>query len=112
MSTRSTIAIKLDDTYHAIYCHFDGYDHDNGVGPTLRKYHSSFEHAKKLIKLGNLSYIHKDEVCSYHKDRGDPWSRCCPRVLNSEEALIRHAKSCDANYMYLCDKGAWVTTKL
>ncbi len=112
MSTRSTISVKINEKFHAIYCHFDGYNYDGGVGPTLRKYHSSYDHAKKLIELGSLSYVDKGEAKAYHRDRGDPWSRCRPKVLADKESLVLAAKNWDADYMYVFDEGVWTVTKL
>jgi hypothetical protein len=46
MSTRCFIAMTKDEvTYQSIYCHHDGYDTDNGVGPALRQHHNSKYHA-------------------------------------------------------------------
>jgi len=56
MSTRSAIAMKVaDDKYLAIYNHFDGYK--AGVGAKLKQFYTDPEKVKKLIALGNISWL-------------------------------------------------------
>ncbi|WP_086930601.1 hypothetical protein [Agarilytica rhodophyticola] len=112
MSTRSRIAIKKGDFFYAVYCHWNGYDNIGGVGPTLREHHNSFDKADALIALGNLSYIENKEVCAYHRDRHEPWSRCKPQYAKSMEQLIIAAERNDANFLYVYDDNQWQTHKL
>ena len=91
MSTRSYIAKKQpDETFKAVYCHFDGYP--EGVGQTLVDSFTDENKVDKLLKLGSLSYLRddietqnnfktfpirgneielKDVTMAYHRDRGD-----------------------------------------
>ena len=113
MSTRCRIAIAHDNgTFESIYCHYDGYDSGNGVGPILRKHYASTEAIKALIKLGDLSYVHANEVRAYHRDCGDAWVRTQPKITTSESQLLALAQSCDADYLYLFDGARWNSRKL
>ena len=112
MSTRSTIALKKDDGYYAIYCHHDGHDSGHGVGPTLREYHNSSEDANALIALGSLSYIEKKEVCAYHRDCDNPWYRCKPEYAQDMDQLLALSERNDANFLYVYDDNQWQTHKL
>ena len=59
MSTRSYIAKKQpDETFKAVYCHFDGYP--EGVGQTLVDSFTDENKVDKLLKLGSLSYLRDD----------------------------------------------------
>jgi hypothetical protein len=86
MSTRSRITIKKDGKSKSIYCHWDGYP--SNQMPLLKNNYSTYEAAKTLINLGDISYLapkpiptpgsghsfnnpEKDVVVAYHRDRGD-----------------------------------------
>lgn len=113
MSTRSLIAVCLpDDAYRSVYCHFDGYDYGQGVGTTLRAYYNSEEQARALIELGDLSSIKAEEVCAYHRDRGEAWSQTQPRLSASEDNLIKLARERGADYLYLFGEGSWTAKRL
>jgi hypothetical protein len=59
MSTHAAIAIKLDENkYKAIYCHFDGYL--SGTGKKLKEHYADIEKVKKLIDLGDISWLGKE----------------------------------------------------
>ena len=65
MSTRCFIAKEIIDsdgkkTYEAVYCHCDGYNDGDGVGPTLRKYYTAEEDVSKLIDGGDIYYFDDD----------------------------------------------------
>ncbi len=85
MSTNSTIAVKMsDNTYKAIYTHWDGYPEHNGY--LLLNYYNSQEAAESLMGLGDLSCLDKSIECppehsyqnpvkgysiAYGRDRGE-----------------------------------------
>mgnify|MGYP007012664986 FL=1 len=113
MSTRCFIAMTKDEvTYQSIYCHHDGYDTDNGVGPTLRQHHNSEYHAESLIAIGDISFVQEETVCAYHRDRGDSWDQTQSRITRSQPELFALAKACDAQYLYLFKQGEWHSFKL
>lgn len=113
MSTRCFIAITKDEvTYQSIYCHYDGYDTDNGVGPTLRQHHNSETQVENLIALGDISCIKGETVCAYHRDHGDAWDQTQPKTTYSQSALFALAKACDAQYLYLFKHDEWRIFKI
>ena len=59
MSTRSAIAWYDPElkTGMSVYCHFDGYP--EGVGRTLLDYYTDEDRVKRLVSLGDLSYVEK-----------------------------------------------------
>ncbi len=68
MSTRCLIAILVEDQrFQSIYCHHDGYDYNDGVGPMLRQHFNTQESADSLIALGDVSYIQTDKIYAYHR---------------------------------------------
>ena len=86
MATNSTIAIKTDSGYEAIYVHNDGYF--DYMYPMLDTWYNSHERAEALVNLGDASFIakrimpsqdsnhsfnnpEKDVCIFYHRDRGE-----------------------------------------
>ena len=87
MSTRSNIAIELEDgTVKSIYCHFDGYV--GYVGQTLFEHYQDRKKVEKLIELGSISSLYPEVdipngskhsfekpedgiTVAYHRDRGE-----------------------------------------
>lgn len=72
MATRSLIAIPgPDDSYRAVYCHFDGYV-EGGVGETLQDYWTDEDEIIDLINSGGMSTLGNDLAkCEFYKDRGE-----------------------------------------
>lgn len=67
MATRSNIAYKDGEIYHAQYCHYDGYI--DGVGKILHNYYNSFDKAKELVNGGSMSSLEKSiSETPFHKD--------------------------------------------
>ena len=68
MSTRSYIAMKTgENTYRAVYCHYDGYLEYNGR--MLLEHYNTQERVKKLLDLGCISSLHEKlepETGSHH----------------------------------------------
>lgn len=101
MSTRSNIAIQLeDDKFKVIYCHSDGYLTYNGA--MLLKHYNTRDKIEELIKLGDLSCLapqinpdpnkphsfeyenRQDNVCvAYGRDRNEENTQA--RILSKDE---------------------------
>ena len=68
MSTRSYIAMKTgENTYRAVYCHYDGYLEYNGR--MLLEHYNTQERVEKLLDLGCISSLHEKlepETGSHH----------------------------------------------
>ncbi|MDL2284459.1 hypothetical protein LJC19_04880 [Oxalobacter sp. OttesenSCG-928-P03] len=55
MSTRSVIIAAINQRFHAIYCHYDGYPEHNGR--ILSDHYNTQEKVEALIALGDLSSL-------------------------------------------------------
>jgi hypothetical protein len=87
MATRSNIIANLNEVWHCIYCHFDGYPRH--MGPLLLSHYRTPEALAALMELGDLSTLDAspsappaehsfakpiEGFCvAYHRDRGDAW---------------------------------------
>ena len=117
MSTNSTIAVKTDKGYEAIYCHWDGYP--SYMYPTLRDWYGTEERAKALVGYGDASFIDKrlepsngsghcfnnpeEDVCVfYHRDRGEPWEGVEPDVCTTKAEVLKKQY-----YTYIFADGQW-----
>jgi|APSaa5957512535_1039671.scaffolds.fasta_scaffold185203_3 hypothetical protein len=118
MSTRSYIAKKQpDETFKAVYCHFDGYP--EGVGQTLVDSFTDENKVDKLLKLGSLSYLRddietqnnfktfpirgneielKDVTMAYHRDRGDDLEI---NEFSNLEPMLDYFDKSWGDYLYL-----------
>lgn len=122
MSTRSTIAIQLDDqSVKHIYCHWDGYP--SGVGDILLRSYNTRERVLELMELGDLSVlademhptgdhsfsVPQDGVCiAYGRDRSDPQTEA---LVSSLRDFEDNSVSCGQEYVYLMDlEGNWFFT--
>ena len=118
MSTHCGIAVKTEEGYNTIYCHFDGYP--KYMFTLLTENYNSEELATKLVSLGDASYITErleptpgvthtfdtpEEGVSvfYHRDRGEDWEHTKPAVYKTKQKLYS-----DYYYAYVFDKGRWV----
>jgi hypothetical protein len=117
MSTRSRIAIKLEDKILSIYCHFDGYP--EGVGNTLKEHYQDPAKIQSLMVLGNLSALRPEigekqdfndyasqnnEWClAYGRDRGESDTEA--RMFMTPERLVAYTKKSDQEFLYLYDNG-------
>ena len=117
MSTHCGIAIKTEEGYETIYCHHDGYP--SYMFEMLTNNYNSEELAKKLVSLGDASYIterleptpgvahtfdNPEEGVSvfYHRDRNEDWNHTKPRVYETKQKLY------SAFYFaYIFDNGRW-----
>lgn len=118
MATRSMIAMKVDNQYRAIYCHYDGYPSHHM--PILQQNYLNPDKAKELIDLGSLSVLaseigqeqdfnkhdsSKSDWClAYHRDRGETLQISTTMDLKT---LIHLAKECWAEYIYIYRDGYW-----
>jgi hypothetical protein len=117
MSTNSTIAIKTDKGYEAIYCHNDGYF--DYMYPMLDTWYNSWERAQALVSFGDASFIAKrimpskdsnhhfdhpeEDVCIfYHRDRGEPWEFNKPNFYQTKEEVLS-----TQYYCYIFENGCW-----
>jgi hypothetical protein len=117
MSTNSTIAVKTNNGYKAIYCHWDGYP--SYMYPMLRDWYGSEERARALVALGDASSINKrllpsqdsmhsfdkpeEDVCVfYHRDRGEPWTQNEPEFYLTQDEVIKKQF-----YVYIFEDGCW-----
>ncbi len=106
MATRSVIAIKNEDeSFDAIYCHFDGYP--EGVGKTLKDNYNSQEQARDLINRGSLSALDKSvESSVFYTSRGEELKKY------HEESFEDLKKLCGdlwGEYLYVFQDGKWNT---
>jgi hypothetical protein len=116
MSTQCGIAIKTEKGYETIYVHSDGYP--DYMWPMLTENYNSEELAKKLVSMGDASYIapnleprepntHSfenpdlDICCFYHRDRGEGWDDVAPAPYTKKEMF-----SC-FYYSYIWENGCW-----
>lgn len=117
MSTHCGIAIKTEKGIEGIYCHHDGYP--EYMWDMLTTNYASEELAKKLVSLGDASYIaekvepdkgsaHSFEnpdvsvSCFYHRDRGERWDQVAPIPYRS----IQEFTGC-FYYSYIWEDGCW-----
>lgn len=121
MSTRSLIAIKKNNSYHSVYCHFDGYPEHNGK--ILLENYSQLDRVEELIEHGNMSilgkYIHpasdkphnfnnrQDNVCVfYHRDRKEPYNSS--KHYWSEESFMGECSNgIDFVYYFDTENNKW-----
>ncbi len=117
MSTRSYIAMKTgENTYKAVYCHYDGYLAYNGA--MLLEYYNTKERVEELISLGNISSLRekitpekgsthsfdkpdKDVTVFYGRDRGEKGQEaftCTEEELKDPTSWIEYIYvTCRAN---------------
>lgn len=122
MSTPAVIGLrKPDNTIEAIYVHWDGYP--SHTGNILLEYYNTYEKAKQLISLGNLSSIDKlisppegvphnfdnpaPDVCvAYCRDRNAKFeSFQIPK--QPTVATIQNMAQYDAVWLYLFENNQW-----
>jgi len=107
MATRSMISIRNEDeTYDAVYCHFDGFPTgDRSVGRTLFYDYTSEEKIRALISLGDMSCLHPIvEQCEFYTKRGEELHNYKGWTLSK---LKKQAKDISCEYLYIFYKGEW-----
>lgn len=117
MSTNSTVAVKTDTGYKAIYVHNDGYF--DYMYPMLDTWYSSQERAEDLVNLGDASFIakrlvpslgsghsfdnpEKDVCIFYHRDRMEPWATEKPNFYLTKGEVLK-----TQYYTYIFEDGEW-----
>lgn len=120
MSTRSRIGIvSPNGPVQSIYCHWDGYPEHHW--PILTKHYKTYNMARRLIDLGDLSILGRrigtkipfdvDEqtrahrCVAYGRDRGD--SDASARYSDDRLKFYALCRTSGAEYAYLFDEGAW-----
>lgn len=102
MSTRSRIAIKVDDNkYKHIYSHWDGYPEHHV--PILKNNYNTEKKVEKLIRLGNISELKESrkETVSYHK-----WRKEGRNIkITSYDDLLKNLGI--VNFIYIFEDGQW-----
>ena len=123
MATRSYIAMKTDEnTYKAVYCHYDGYlEYNDRI---LLQYYNTQERIEKLLSLGCISSLHenlepsadshhcfdtpeKGVTVFYGRDRGEKGQEaftCTKEELTDPHSWI--------NYIYVFDNGNWYYSEI
>lgn len=123
MSTRSTIAVRLrDGSYRAVYCHWDGYIKNPGVGWMLQQHYNSQELAEKVTSLGSLNSLGRsydappgygfvppssDYTVAHHRARKEPWGDCEPGVGTTYDKALERCGGAE-EYNYLWDGKTWL----
>ena len=106
MSTRATLAVRRDDqTYAAIYLHYDGYREHTGT--ILMANYQTTEEAETLIDGGDVRCLDPEFGEPERFDDGKP-----PAILPTHDSLIDFAKNCGASFVYVFDDGAWSCKEL
>jgi len=119
MSTRSYISKKQsDDSFKAIYCHFDGYP--EGVGAVLTNTFKDDVKVDKLLELGSLSYLGSDidelndfnnpnpdqsVTMAYHRDRGEDLEI---KEFSNLEEMLEFFEGSWGEYLYVYENGTWL----
>ena len=104
MGTRSLIAIKnQDETYDAVYCHFDGYP--SGVGATLNNHYTSEDKIRELISSGDMSCLKENVAdCEFYTKRGEKLHNY---MMFPFEQLKEKATNIWCEYLYFFQDGKW-----
>jgi len=106
MATRATIAYAGNDgVYHAAYLHFDGYPEHAGV--ILNQRHNSIEKVSALVAGGELRCLNSSDGEPEYLLRARP-----PKLLLDRGSLMKFARDCDANYLYVFEDEQWNCHKL
>jgi hypothetical protein len=116
MSTNSRIAVRTEEGYKTIYCHYDGYP--EYMYPTLLDNYNTEEKALALVALGDASSVGEkleptqdyhsfdlpeEGVCVfYHRDRDEDWEFCKPRIFQTKEKIFEIEY-----YVYIFEDSKW-----
>ena len=109
MSTRSAIGYLMPSgRIKAVYCHRDG--EPRIKEKELKKYKDKTA-VVHLIKKGSMFSLEITEDLQplYHKDKGDSWSQCKPRISLSKREAIKFWSGMDCEYLYVFTPDGWKT---
>ena len=112
MSTRSNIAIELEDkTIKVVYCHSDGYI--SGVGKTLLENYKNYDDVLKLINHGGISSLadNLNDTSFYCRDWGRK-NEDKPIQYNNEFCMMYEMTGATMiEYLYLFKNNEWFVSK-
>lgn len=118
MATRCYIALKENNEYKAIYCHYDGYP--EVTGELLEDYYTDINKIRKLINLGDISYLQEEVdipegklhsfdkplsnvTVAYHRDRDEDKENTKARIYRTQDELESDASYSGIEYLYIFD---------
>lgn len=112
MSTRSVIGIRENDEIKYIYCHFDGYYTEHGVGWKLNGNYQDPKEIESLMKLGDISSLEITIADTTEYAYGEPPNHPvkCPEEITVEnfpeveQVLHKLYSEYGADYVYIYDK--------
>ena len=106
MATRCRIAIKnTDDSYHSVYCHFDGYPQH--TGKLLAQYWDQISHVERLMHLGDVSVLDHscDKTKFFHRDYGEQDTKAL--FAENFEDLLQQTLDSGGEYVYAFINNKW-----
>ena len=123
MSTRSAIGYVMPSgRIKAVYCHWDG---EPRIKEKELKQYKDKTSVVQLIKKGSMSSLEtrstwltggngyfaeaREPQPLYHKERGDSWSQCKPRISLSKREAIKFWSGWDCEYLYVFTPEGWKT---
>lgn len=123
MGTRSRIAMALPGgKFRSIYCHWDGYPQELGVGWTLLRYYDE-DKTQKLLDLGDVSSLKKEigekhdfnarpegQTTFYRRDRGE--AGVSAKLSETFAELTKLADDCNAEWLYILLDGQWLFSEV
>lgn len=112
MSTRSVIGIRENDEIKYIYCHFDGYYTEPGVGWKLHHNYQDPKEIEALMKLGDISSLEVTvaDTIEYAYGKSPNYPVKCSEEITVEnfpevEPILQKLYSkYGADYVYIYDK--------
>jgi hypothetical protein len=116
MGTRSFIAMKIQNGFKGVYCHWDGYlEH---VGRILRQHYTDPTKIAELIEHRDISSLDAEigsahdfddrpqgQTTFYGRDRGE--NDCGPTSRKTLRGIMNYANQCGCEYFYLFADGNW-----
>ncbi len=123
MGTRSMIAMRTEDGYRAVYCHWDGYPSWNGR--ILYQHYGDIAKLTALLDLGDISSLgtglgekhdfndrgNDDNITTFYgRDRGETGVEA--RIYPTLSKLFEAAAGCWAEYVYVFIADIWGFTPI